>query len=177
MSSPDSPASSTLSPQPELLGRVSLAFEELAATAANLNTVSDEIAQPISVIDAALQKLNLGVTAWLKVAGEVDPETGDFWDHSIGYAKVSRRWGIAIRARSGSLAYQQVDEETWRFSDAPRSHRLEALDKLPDLLVELVNVAGDTANALKNKLATTEQVAATIQQVASSTRAPKERLR
>ncbi len=176
MSSSDSPARSSLPPQPELLGRVSVAFEELAATAAKLNTVSDEIAQPISVIDAALQKLNLGISAWVEVAGEVDHDTGDFWDHSIGYAKVSRTWGIAIRTRSGSLAHQRVDEEAWRFNDAPRSHRLEALNKLPDLLVELVKVASDTANALKNKLATTKQVATTIRQVASSTRAPKERL-
>lgn len=170
MSASQSAAGSSLPPQPELPERVSAVFEELAATAAKLNAVSDEIAQPISVIDAALQRLNLGVSAWVEVVGEVDHDTGEFWDHSIGYDKVSRRWGIAIRTRSGSLTHQRVDEEAWRFNDAPRSNRLDALDKLPDLLAELVKVASDTANALKNKLATTKQVATTIRQVASSTR-------
>ena len=177
MSASQSAAGSSLPPRPELPKRISAVFEELTATAAKLNAVSDEIAQPISVIDAALRRLNLGVSAWVEVAGEVDHhDTAYFWDRSIGYDKVSRSWGIAIRTRSGSLTDQRVDEETWLFNDAPRSIRLEALDKLPDLLAELVKVAIDTANALKNKLATTKQVAMTIQQVASSTRIPRKQL-
>ena len=176
MSASQSAAGLSLPQRSELPERVSAVLEELTATAAKLNAVSDEIAQPISVIDAALQRLNLGVSAWVEIAGEVDHDTEYFWDRSIGYHKVSRSWGIAIRTRSGSLTDQRVDEEKWRFNDAPRSIRLEALDKLPDLLAELVKVASDTANALKIKLATTKQVAMTIRQVASSTRIPRKQL-
>lgn len=41
--------------------RVSAAFDKLAESAAELNAVSDELGKPIPAIDAALQKLNLGV--------------------------------------------------------------------------------------------------------------------
>ena len=170
--SQSAPASSP-PPQAELPERVSAAFGKLAATATKLNAVSDELAQPISVIDTALQRLNLGVSAWVEVVGEFDHDTGEFWDHSVGYDKISRKWGIAIRVRSGNDFLQKVHEEAWRFNDAPRSNRLEALDKLPELLEELVKVASNTADALKNKLATTQQVATTIRQVASSTRTPR----
>lgn len=173
MTVPQPAPASSPPPPPELPERVSAAFGKLTATATKLNAVSDELARPISVIDEALQKLNLGVSAWVKVAGEFDHDTGEFWDHSVGYDKVSRRWGIAIRTRSGNEFLQQGHVEEWRFNDAPRSNRLEALDQLPELLEELVKVASDTADALKNKLATTKQVATTIRQVASSTRPPR----
>lgn len=166
---PSAPDSASRQSEPS--AGVSAVFQELTTTAVKLNAVSDELAQPISVIDEALQKLNLGVSAWVEVVGEVDPSTGEFWDHSIGYDKISRKWGIAVRARSGNQLLERLHaSEAWRFNDAPRAHRLEALDKLPELLEELVKVASNTADALKNKLAATKQVAKSIRQVASSTR-------
>ena len=111
--------------------RVSTAFEKLVASATELNAISDEIAKPIATIEATLQRLNLGVWAWAKFAGETDLVAGYFWDRSIGYAKVSRVWGIAIRARSGPLELvtpERTETETWRFNDAPRSYRIQAAD-------------------------------------------------
>ena len=155
----------------QLRERVSATFEKLAVSAAELNVVSDEIAKPIHAIDAALQKLNLGISAWVQVVGGNDFPDGDFWwDRSIGYDKIDRRWGIAIRARSGYSVMDRLQEDAWRFDAAPRSYRLEALDKLPELLEQLVDAASKTAKALKSKVAAAEQVATTISQMASSTR-------
>ena len=159
-------------PQPDsgLEERVSAAFEKLRASATELNAVSDELAKPIAAIDTALQELNLGVSAWVHFAGEdTDPHTGVFWDYSLGYAKVNRRWGIAIRTRRGQEFLNEVDEELWRFNEAPRSHRLDALQKLPELLEELANTSGETARELQGRVASTKQVAAAIRQVASAT--------
>lgn len=94
-----------------------------------------------------------------------DPQYDRFWDRSIGYARVSGTWGIAIRSRNGF--FDDFETEEWRFNDAPRSYRLEALDKLPELLEQLARVANDTANELKRKLASTKQVAATISRTAA----------
>ena len=166
---PNSPSQSSEEQDAQLRERVSVTFEKLAASAAELNAVSDEIAKPIHAIDAALQKLNLGVSAWVRVVGGDDHPDGDFWwDRSIGYDKVDRRWGIAIRARSGYS--DRLEEDVWRFDAAPRSYRLEALDKLPELLEQLVDTASKTAKALKSKITVAEQVATTISQMASSTR-------
>lgn len=153
----------------QLRERVSVAFGKLVDSAAELNAVSDELAKPISAIETALQKLNLGVSAWAEVDGNVDGNTGRFWDRSIGYAKVSGKWGIAIRSRTGD--FEDVYEEAWRFSDAPRSYRLEALGKLPELLDQLVKATGETASALKSKVAATKEVATVVGELAPSARA------
>ena len=152
---------------PQLRDRVSVAFEKLATSASELNAVSDELAKPIHSIDATLQQLNLGVSAWVEVAGEVDNETQYFWDRSIGYGKVSRTWGIAIRTRSGFLDDQDFREEAWRFNEAPRAYRLESLEKLPELLEKLAETANKTAAELKSKINLTKHVATTISQMAA----------
>ena len=146
--------------------RVSTVFEKLVVSANELNTISDEIAQPIAAIEATLKKLNLGVSAWAKFAGDIDHNTGRFWDRSIGYARVSRVWGIAIRTRSGFLPDEQAEPEVWRFTDAPRAYRIEALAKLPDLLEQLVKATDKTTAALKNQAAATKQVAETMSRMA-----------
>ena len=51
MSASQSAAGLSLPQRSELPERVSAVLEELTATAAKLNAVSDEIAQPISVIE------------------------------------------------------------------------------------------------------------------------------
>ncbi len=149
--------------------RVSTAFEKLVASATELNAVSDEIAKPIAAIEATLQKLNLGVSAWAEFAGELSVEAGYFWDRSIGYAKVSRAWGIAIRTRSGPLDEDApMETEAWRFNDAPRSYRIQALGKLPDLLEQLVKATSRTTAELRSQVAATNQVAETISRMAPS---------
>ena len=109
------------------------------------------------------------MTAWVKVAGDDDPMTGVYWHRSIGYDKVSSRvWGIAIcyRVVDADQVVRQDDE--WLFNEAPRAYRLEALDKLPQLLEKLTNVADQTAAALRKKVAATKQVATAITGVTSS---------
>ena len=163
-STPHSPSESLQ--QDERLERISAAFEKLAVSATELNVASDEFARPISDIDAALQKLNLGISAWVKFAEEQDASAEWFWSQSLGYAKVSGRWGIAIRTLRGNLI--EPDEETWLFNDAPRSYRLEALEKLPKLLEELAKTSSETARVLKSRITATKQVAMTISQMAAS---------
>ena len=165
MSTAHSPSESLQQDEP-LVERVSVAFEKLAASATELNVASDEFAKPVSEIEAALQKLNLGVFAWVKVAERHDNYSERFWEHSLGYAKVSGKWGIAIRILEGP--YTEPHEEAWRFNDAPRAYRLEALEKLPELLEELAKTSSETARTLKNRITATKRVATTISQMAAS---------
>ena len=94
-------ASQSSQPKP-VSERVSAAFERLVASAAELNVVSDEIAKTISVIEAAVQQLNLGVSAWIpfkSILHNSDDYRDDHEYHEIyriGYAKISQRWGLAI---------------------------------------------------------------------------------
>ena len=148
--------------------RVSADFEKLAASAAVLNAASDEIAEPVSAIDAALRKLNLGISAWVQVAGDEDLN-GNEWHRSVGYDKVSSRvWGIAICYRVIDSDHVVRQDDEWLFNEAPRAYRLEALDKLPQLIEKLTSIADKTADALKKKVATTKQVATAITAATSS---------
>ena len=167
--SPSASAAQLLASDLQLRDRVSAAFEKLATSASELNAVSDELAKPIRSIDATLQKLNLGVSAWVEVAGHDDQDTLQFWDRSIGYGKVARTWGLAIRSRAGFLDDpDDIKDEVWLFNEAPRAYRLESLEKLPGLLEKLAETANKTAAELKSKISLTKQVATTISKMAAA---------
>lgn len=152
----------------ELQQRVAGAFEKLAASATDLNAVSDELAESIRAINATLSTLNLGVSAWTQFADGSDPETETYWDRSVGYARISRKWGLAIRASSGAYDAPNEHVEEWQFNDAPRSYRLEALRVLPELLEKLAKTSDGVARKLKQRVASTKQVALTLRRMASS---------
>src|SRR5580698_6597598 len=131
--------------------RVAASFSKLSSAAKDLNKVSDELGQSIASIDHVLQRLNLGVPTWVQIHGAVNPHTGDqYWSRDLGYAKINNRWGIALRTREGD--YNFPDEEvceSWPFSEAPRWLRVEGIEKVPDLLEELVNNTQKTTETIK----------------------------
>lgn len=150
--------------------RISASFKELAKSATLLNTASDELAKAIGPIDAALKKLNLGVTAWHPYAKGED-ENGNYWQRRIGYARVGRKWGLALSTVSGNEFAEFEDDEEWLFSDAPRWMRLEALDHIPDLLEILVKRANEVAGQLQKKSELASELAAMISVLSASTEA------
>lgn len=167
---PSAPGSSSSPSQQELQlqERVSKAFGTLASSAAELNAVSDDLAIPIRAIDAVLKKLNLGVSVWVPFWTQRDKEYEYVSQRSLGYGKISGDWGLAIRTWAGHDYDDDPSVEEWRFNDAPRSYRLEAVEKIPDLLDALSEAARKTTRNLKAKVALTQQVATTINQIAPS---------
>src|SRR5713226_9643527 len=85
--------------------RVQASYKQLSLAAKSLNAASDELGKAISVLDAALQKLNLGVSGWVTLAGNEDGN--NWWSRGVGYTKVGDKWGIALRKVSGD--YQWPD--------------------------------------------------------------------
>jgi hypothetical protein len=151
-------------PNPE---RIAQSFKDLAASAAQLNAASDELAKAIAPIDSALKKLNVGVTFWHQYVGSND-QNGNYWGRRIGYAKVSGRWGLALSVVSGNVAYgPDEDEEEWLFNDAPRSMRLEALDHIPAFLENLVKHVTTAAAELRTKTEQARELGAMISAVAA----------
>src|SRR5262245_32913094 len=141
--------------------RVSAYFKKLATAAVDLNVVSDELGKPISLLDEALKGLNLGIETWVEVVGGNGmPNDEWFWEHNIGYAKVNGRWGIALRTQSGYYSDPDASKvDTWLFNEAPRANRLEAADKIPDLLEKLLTDARRTAESIKKKVSDVQQLA------------------
>ena len=155
-----------------LLERVASYYSQLSTVAADLNAVSDELGKSIAEIDAALKKLNLGITTWVTIreSQEYFCDGSPLWRWSIGYAKVDGKWGISLNKVEGDLGNaDESSDETWLFGDAPRSLRLEAIDKIPELLENLSNEAVKTTKDIRAKLGDAQSVAAAVKGAADRT--------
>jgi len=132
--------------------RVQESYKKLALAAPVLNSASDELCEAVSVFDAALRALNLGVSAWVTLSQGHDPEDGEWWSRDLGYARIGDSWGIALSKSRGNIGYPDRDtEEQWLFKDGPRWMRLESVGKIPDLLEALLKQTDDTTRKLKAK--------------------------
>ncbi len=145
--------------------RVQASYKQLSLTAATLNSASDDLGAAMSVLDAALKKLNLGISAWVAVSGNSD-EDGSWWSREIGYTRIGDKWGIALKTASGDYNWPDRDSvEKWLFDDAPRWMRIEAVGKIPDLLEALIRQAEDTTKKIKHKTADVLELAAAMSKV------------
>lgn len=153
-------------PEESRSARLVSVYKRLATSAATLNKASDEFTKPIADIEEALQRLNLGLTTWQRVAGGED-EYENFWRRDIGYARHEGQWGLVIRAVSGNHNVADRDDlDEWKFGDAPRSYRIEAIDKLPELLEELIKNSEKTAKKLVEKAVETRELASALMEAA-----------
>lgn len=156
------------SKQASLTERVQFSFKQLSAAAVSLNNRSDQLGKSISRLDSAIQKLSIGVSAWVKF-DEWSSENGlQFATEEIGYAKVSSRWGVAIRTMSGHEGADDYDSyEEWLFNDAPRAMRVKAVSKIPDLFEELTKEVLSTVENLDKQLKIVDDLTSAIDGISS----------
>jgi hypothetical protein len=148
--------------------RVTAFFDELSDVAADLNAASDGFGDCVVALDDALKTLNLGIATWVRVVDRRD-SNDDFWVHKLGYTKIGQRWGIAIRTVEGNYGWaDQADADEWLFNDAPRALRLEAIDKVPELLEQLIKEARATTAKIKEKTTQTADLTAAIKRAAAT---------
>ena len=77
--------------------KVQSLYKNLSIAAKTLNAASDELGKAISVFDGALQKLNLGISAWAEISGGEDEP--DWWGRYLGYARVGTSGELQSRKR------------------------------------------------------------------------------
>jgi hypothetical protein len=149
-------------------------YLELSTAAERLNQVSDEFGRTISVLDDALEQLNLGVSAWVPITSGGDERGDYYWSRDIGYAKPGKRWGIALRTVSGyESAPDEETEESWLFNEAPRWLRIEAVAKIPELLQKLTKQADETSTRIQKKTVEAKELAAAIKAAAAASRSTR----
>ena len=142
--------------------RVSSSYRQLSLAASHLNLVSDELGKSIAVLDAALKKLNLGISTWSRLDRWEDA-FGNYSSRYLGYAKVNNRWGIALRMVTGNnTTPEDATVEEWLFNDAPRALRIEAVEKLPDLFENLIKEADITIRKVKAQTLSARQLASAL---------------
>ncbi len=145
--------------------RAQNSYRQLSLAAVDLNSASDELGQVIGVLDAALKKLNLGISAWVEISGNDALSDGGthWWSREIGYGKIGEKWGVALRTRSGHYDHPDDDsEQYWLFNEAPRWMRIEAVGRIPDVLDQLVKQTEETTKTLKTKTAQAYELAQAI---------------
>jgi superfamily II DNA/RNA helicase len=154
-----------------LVARVQSSYRKLSEVASELNTVSDSLGNIIADLDLALKKLNLGITVWVKLRGDDDPETYDHWREEIGYAKIGGKWGVALQTVTGNYQHPDRDYvEKWLFNDAPRQLRLSSLVYIPELLEKLSEHAANATKQIAEKLQTTHELVNAIKEAAADSR-------
>ena len=159
--------------------RVSELLPSLAATAANLNEASKKLSQLIERIDDALQRLNLGVPAWVTVEGGGQTFSGaiSFWSEDLGYIRNGRKWGLTLRRTEGWEGQdEETEHETWPFNDAPRPLRIKAVTKIPELIKKLDREAREMAEQVSASIDETVPLVEAIEASAHPQRSIKKKL-
>ncbi len=143
------------------------ASNQLSGIAADLNAVSDELGACVNELDQSLKTLNLGITVWIQIRGDESDEDNTFWCERIGYSKVAGKWGVALQTAEGdSTLPERANHQTWLFNDAPRSLRLGAIEKIPELIETLSAEAAKATKEINEKLAAAKAVAAAVKAAA-----------
>lgn len=159
-----------------LSAKVQSSYRQLSTVASDLNAASDELGKPVADLDAALKKLNLGVSVWMHLRGN-DDRDGSYWSDDLGYSKVGGKWGIALRSVKGDVNWPDEERvEAWLFNDAPRELRVQAIGKIPELLDKLNEKAVETAKKIRERLADAQQLAAAVKEAADKPKIERARL-
>jgi hypothetical protein len=154
------------------IAKIQTHFQTLSSVATSLNSASDELTKVVGVLDEALKKLNIGLTVWVTFAEWSDEhdvgitQLSRYTCDQIGYCKVNGKWGIALQSVSGDDAGQDEPEGPWLFNDAPRDMRLQAVDKIPEVIEKLGSEASSLVTRVQEKTKQVRELATAIEQVA-----------
>lgn len=142
-------------------------FLQLTEAAANFDSASDELASPVTEIDAALKRLNLGVIVWTRMEGGTHAQADEYWwSQDIGYTKISGKWGVALRTCSGDHTDPDNDKvEEWLFNDAPRRMRILGIQHIPNLIRAMIHEVNETTANIKSKITEANELAKVIREI------------
>ena len=121
----------------DLAKRVQDSYRKIPAVAESLNSVSDNLNSSAKRVEAILKKHPLGVASWVKFTDSRTHDGMVYYYEQVGFAKINGKWSLAIRTVDGNVR-DDDDIESWPFNEAPRGLRVKAVNKLPDLLEQLV---------------------------------------
>jgi len=156
-----------------LVSRVQTSLQQLSVAASDLNTLSDQIGKVVARFDGELQKLNVGVTAWVKFREWTSQDRLGYESDQVGYDKVNGKWGLAIKTLAGHELMEEYSTlQEWLFNDAPRALRLRAIDKLPDVFEQLLVEVAKTTKAVDQKLKELQELATALNPASPTTDKP-----
>jgi hypothetical protein len=138
-----------------------VSLKDLARLSRELNEASDALSEQIAQVELALNELKLGVRAYVKVRSVTSQTSGGevTTEQYLGYAKCRGKWCLTLID-----ANEQFPEDATEIPlrEAPRGDRIDAVEKLPDLIRKLEGETRRIVAEARNKAAKVEQFAATL---------------
>jgi hypothetical protein len=129
-------------------------LHKLSLAAKNLNELSDKLTAEVSEIEDTINKLNLGITAYVVFEAWSDDTGLERGAWRLEYGKLMGKWGFIINYSTEDLGRGPDNEftENWLFKDSPREKRLRAVEKIPELLAALVKKSDEVATELNTRV-------------------------
>lgn len=116
---------------------LSVAVERLRTSTQRLNSICDSASQVIREAETFLEECRIGLPAWILVSS-ID-ETGEgryFTQTQLSYQRLGGKFRIVVVVTPfDATGPEDVLVRPW--SESTRDEKLETLEKLPELLVEL----------------------------------------
>ena len=141
-------------PKEDPVGKTKEYLKQLGSAAQTLNDLSDRLTNEVCTIEAAVNRLNIGIRARVELftIEQSDDRSYTHWVQ-IAFGKLNGRWGFLIEECTEDLNNpDQGTRESWHFKDSPREYRLKAVEKIPDLLAALVTKSAEVAAEMSTKV-------------------------
>jgi len=145
--------------------RVQKSIQQFPAVASSLNTATDQLGKSVGQLDAVLKKFSLGIPTWVSFNRQSDDNADWYYSEELGYAKIGGKWGVAVRTVEYNPGRRDNDVAEWLFSEAPRLLRVQAIEKIPELLQAMLESAGDMSKRIAEKAEEVDALAAGINSV------------
>jgi hypothetical protein len=145
--------------------RVKKSIQQFPEAASKLNAATDQLGKSVGQLDAVLKKFSLGVPTWVSFKLESDENLDYYYKEELGYAKIGGKWGVAIRTVEYNPGRRDNDIEQWLFNEAPRLLRVQAIEKIPELLQAMLEAAGVMSKQIAEKAEELDVLTAGISEV------------
>src|SRR3954447_19342551 len=142
--------------------RTAAALASLKPVAKNVVAAAEALTGPVMAVDAELRRMHIAFEAWVNY-NTYSEGPHDYTNWDIGYSRVDRRWGIALRIVNGDERFpDQQAIESWHFNESPIFLRHRAIDKLPDLIEALAKTGEKVAHRLTAAVTRASTIADTV---------------
>jgi len=139
--------------------RVSLS--KLHSISQEINQASDSLTAELNFVEAALGKLNLGVSAWARMHDEDSDNLGGPVVYSLGYSKLKGKWGLLIEEDHARMA-DDFEERCMFLRHASRELRMEAAEHLGTLLENLCEKGAKLTEEITKRASEAKEIATVL---------------
>jgi len=134
-------------------------LKRLGTLSQSLNEASDIVSKQVISLESALNRLRLGVWAWVVISTQVEYATetdGKSYQltrvQELGYGKHKGEWALLV------MEYiEEFDDPDDRYvtllRETKREVKLDAIEKIPELLREIEKKAAETVKTASAKAA------------------------